>query len=121
MKNVANTTFKLKILVFRERADIDLKDFSADTADIDVENSFFTRTSSSPDRRTVTPDTTTTATTTTTSQAEELEKEEDEEIDMKCSNGFITQNGITVELVGHELWKKFHKLGTEMIITKAGR
>jgi hypothetical protein len=51
---------------------------------------------------------------------EELEKEEDDN-DSKCSNGFITQNGITVELVGHELWKKFHKLGTEMIITKAGR
>ena len=38
-----------------------------------------------------------------------------------CSSGSITKNGITVELVGQHLWKKFHKLGTEMIITKAGR
>lgn len=26
-----------------------------------------------------------------------------------------------VELVGRELWQEFHALGTEMIITKAGR
>ena len=38
-----------------------------------------------------------------------------------CSKGYIVQNGVTVELVSQELWKKFHKLGTEMIITKAGR
>ena len=40
---------------------------------------------------------------------------------LPCSSGSITKNGITVELVGQHLWKKFHKLGTEMIITKAGR
>ena len=40
---------------------------------------------------------------------------------LACSPGFITKDGITVELVGQHLWKKFHKLGTEMIITKAGR
>ena len=40
---------------------------------------------------------------------------------LSCSSGSITKNGITVELVGQHLWKKFHKLGTEMIITKAGR
>ena len=38
-----------------------------------------------------------------------------------CSPGFITKNGITLELLSQELWKKFHRLGTEMIITKAGR
>ena len=38
------------------------------------------------------------------------------------SPGFIMgKNGTTVELLGQDLWKKFHKLGTEMIITKAGR
>jgi hypothetical protein len=40
---------------------------------------------------------------------------------LPCSSGSITKDGITVELVGQHLWKKFHKLGTEMIITKAGR
>ncbi len=38
-----------------------------------------------------------------------------------CSPGYLVKDGITVELVGQDLWKKFHKLGTEMIITKAGR
>ena len=28
---------------------------------------------------------------------------------------------IQVELQGSELWKRFHDIGTEMIITKAGR
>ena len=41
--------------------------------------------------------------------------------ELPCSSGSITKDGITVELVGQHLWKKFHKLGTEMIITKAGR
>ena len=41
---------------------------------------------------------------------------------IKCSPGFfVGKNGTTVELLGQDLWKKFHKLGTEMIITKAGR
>ena len=38
-----------------------------------------------------------------------------------CSNGYVSNRGVTVELVSQELWKKFHRLGTEMIITKAGR
>eukprot|EP00095_Tigriopus_kingsejongensis_P008857 maker-scaffold15_size728074-snap-gene-4.18 protein:Tk08857 transcript:maker-scaffold15_size728074-snap-gene-4.18-mRNA-1 annotation:"t-box transcription factor tbx18 isoform x1" len=38
-----------------------------------------------------------------------------------CSPGFLEQNGVRVELMGQELWKKFHRLSTEMIITKAGR
>lgn len=29
--------------------------------------------------------------------------------------------GVQVELQGSELWKRFHDIGTEMIITKAGR
>ncbi|KAJ7310313.1 hypothetical protein JRQ81_007218 [Phrynocephalus forsythii] len=29
--------------------------------------------------------------------------------------------GVQVELQGSELWKRFHEIGTEMIITKAGR
>ena len=55
---------------------------------------------------------------------EEIDKEDTSPAaspSLKCSNGFITNQGITVELVGQELWRKFHKLGTEMIITKAGR
>ena len=43
--------------------------------------------------------------------------------DLPCSPGFLRSptSGITVELLGQDLWKKFYKLGTEMIITKAGR
>ena len=45
-----------------------------------------------------------------------------EETASPCSPGFIVgKNGTTLELLGQDLWKKFHKLGTEMIITKAGR
>lgn len=29
--------------------------------------------------------------------------------------------GVQVELQGSELWRRFHEIGTEMIITKAGR
>ena len=43
------------------------------------------------------------------------------EADLPCTPGYLTREGITVELVSQELWRKFHKLGTEMIITKAGR
>ena len=46
----------------------------------------------------------------------------DDTTGMKSSPGFfVGKNGTTVELLGQDLWKKFHKLGTEMIITKAGR
>lgn len=46
----------------------------------------------------------------------------DPEESSPCSPGFLTSaSGVTVELLGQDLWKKFHKLGTEMIITKAGR
>lgn len=31
------------------------------------------------------------------------------------------KNTIQVELQGSDLWKRFHDIGTEMIITKAGR
>lgn len=31
------------------------------------------------------------------------------------------EDAIQVELQGSELWKRFHDIGTEMIITKAGR
>eukprot|EP00094_Tigriopus_californicus_P011487 TCALIF_11092-PA protein Name:"Similar to TBX18 T-box transcription factor TBX18 (Homo sapiens)" AED:0.06 eAED:0.06 QI:0/0.85/0.75/0.87/0.85/0.75/8/2523/452 len=40
---------------------------------------------------------------------------------VKYSPGFLVKNGIKVELEGQDLWKKFHRLSTEMIITKAGR
>ena len=47
---------------------------------------------------------------------------ETEENPIQCSPGFLVgKNGTTIELLGQDLWKKFHKLGTEMIITKAGR
>ena len=41
--------------------------------------------------------------------------------ELPCSKGYLSANGITIELMGQGLWKKFYKLGTEMIITKAGR
>uniref|UniRef100_T1JHN9 T-box domain-containing protein n=1 Tax=Strigamia maritima TaxID=126957 RepID=T1JHN9_STRMM len=37
------------------------------------------------------------------------------------TTGVLEIGGITVELCGRELWQQFYKLGTEMIITKAGR
>ena len=40
---------------------------------------------------------------------------------LPCSPGYLVKDGITVELLGQGLWKRFYKLGTEMIITKAGR
>jgi hypothetical protein len=40
----------------------------------------------------------------------------------QSSPGYIkSPSGVTIELLGQDLWKKFYKLGTEMIITKAGR
>ncbi|KAM4818116.1 T-box transcription factor TBX22 isoform 2-T3 [Thomomys bottae] len=36
-------------------------------------------------------------------------------------HGNVENDGIQVELQGSELWKRFHDIGTEMIITKAGR
>ena len=50
--------------------------------------------------------------------------DDDDDVDNdaeKCSNGVVSVGDVVVELVGQDLWKKFHKLGTEMIITKAGR
>ncbi|XP_007956871.1 T-box transcription factor TBX22 [Orycteropus afer afer] len=37
------------------------------------------------------------------------------------SENLAEKDGIGVELQGSELWKRFHDIGTEMIITKAGR
>ena len=33
----------------------------------------------------------------------------------------IREGGVSVTLLDNKLWTDFHKLGTEMIITKAGR
>ena len=75
------------------------------------------------------PDTTTTTTVTTAAAAAMATKtksrdDDDDDVDNdaeKCSNGVVSVGDVVVELVGQDLWKKFHKLGTEMIITKAGR
>lgn len=40
--------------------------------------------------------------------------------DNSCKN-LEEKDSIRVELQGSELWKRFHDIGTEMIITKAGR
>ena len=100
------------------------------------------RSPSSPERSTITPDTTKeglengdydveeeTISVDDNDDVEEkveIEKDTSQEVsklpkELPCSSGSITKDGITVELVGQHLWKKFHKLGTEMIITKAGR
>ena len=97
---------------------------------------------SSPERSTITPDTTKEVLENDDFEVEEesisVDDNDDEEEakdsgkdtskeiasvpkELPCSSGSITKEGITVELVGQHLWKKFHKLGTEMIITKAGR
>ena len=53
----------------------------------------------------------------------ETEESEDEPQQQPCSPGYLTNvaSGTTLELLGQDLWKKFYQLGTEMIITKAGR
>ena len=97
---------------------------------------------SSPERSTITPDTTKEVLENGDYEVEEESISVDDNVDaeaplesekdtskeapilpkeLPCSSGSITKDGITVELVGQHLWKKFHKLGTEMIITKAGR
>ncbi|XP_059588737.1 T-box transcription factor TBX22 isoform X2 [Alligator mississippiensis] len=38
-----------------------------------------------------------------------------------CAESREAKDDIHVELQGSELWKRFHEIGTEMIITKAGR
>lgn len=45
--------------------------------------------------------------------------DEDNEVLEKPSKDDL--RNITVELEGKELWERFSELGTEMIITKAGR
>ena len=97
---------------------------------------------SSPERSTITPDTTKEVVEDGDEEGDETISVDDTDVEegeekmtakgdsskessvpkpLPCSSGLITKDGITVELVGQHLWKKFHKLGTEMIITKAGR
>ena len=55
---------------------------------------------------------------------EEVPSIDDDDSDQPpCSPGYLTNpaSGVTVTLLGQDLWKKFYRLGTEMIITKAGR
>lgn len=55
--------------------------------------------------------------------------EDDQEIEVRQSPSFsfkphqneATPADVKVELCSKDLWRKFHSLGTEMIITKAGR
>lgn len=49
------------------------------------------------------------------------EKSGKSERKIECSPGYLVRDTVKVELMGQDLWKKFHRLGTEMIITKAGR
>ena len=48
-------------------------------------------------------------------------EEEDLEDSSTCVDGVITVGRVMVILLERELWTQFSKLGTEMIITKAGR
>lgn len=41
--------------------------------------------------------------------------------DHKTSDGVLWNKGIGVELCAKELWEEFDRLGTEMLVTKAGR
>lgn len=53
------------------------------------------------------------------SSSEITTDDEDTEVFEKSSKDDL--RNITVELEGKELWERFSELGTEMIITKAGR
>jgi len=51
-------------------------------------------------------------------------KIDDQEFEMQpefCQQPQMDLPDIRVELCSKDLWRKFHTLGTEMIITKAGR
>ncbi|XP_064186003.1 T-box transcription factor TBX22 [Anguilla rostrata] len=57
------------------------------------------------------------------------EEDSDNQTEKKRKGGFILRNSketeseteVRVELQGSDLWNRFHEIGTEMIITKAGR
>lgn len=51
----------------------------------------------------------------------EINVEEDDTPETKTSEGTSDLRNIKVELEGRDLWERFNELGTEMIITKAGR
>lgn len=55
---------------------------------------------------------------TDTSGADQLDHEEENK--PKASDNRPDRE-VRVELQGSELWKRFYEIGTEMIITKAGR
>jgi hypothetical protein len=40
---------------------------------------------------------------------------------LELQQRLILKQNLKVELCSRDLWRKFHSLGTEMIITKAGR
>ncbi|KAK3736368.1 hypothetical protein QZH41_006144 [Actinostola sp. cb2023] len=53
--------------------------------------------------------------------SKEINVEEDEPVETKPYDATSDLRNIKVELEGRELWERFNELGTEMIITKAGR
>ncbi|XP_039768371.1 T-box transcription factor TBX22 [Ornithorhynchus anatinus] len=55
------------------------------------------------------------------SQGEEEERPKAEDSTAAVASGGEEREDIQVELQGSELWKRFYEIGTEMIITKAGR
>ncbi|XP_038603722.1 LOW QUALITY PROTEIN: T-box transcription factor TBX22 [Tachyglossus aculeatus] len=54
-------------------------------------------------------------------QGEEEERPKAESSTAAVANGGEEREDIQMELQGSELWKRFYDIGTEMIITKAGR
>lgn len=56
---------------------------------------------------------------TDTSGADQLDPDEEENKPKASDNR--PDREVRVELQGSELWKRFYEIGTEMIITKAGR
>lgn len=63
------------------------------------------------------------------SHEEDDDDEDNQEIDVEEEDSPVQKRddvtsdlkGIKVELEGRDLWERFNELGTEMIITKAGR
>lgn len=53
--------------------------------------------------------------------SQEIDVEEEDSPVQKRDDATSELKGIKVELEGRELWERFNELGTEMIITKAGR
>ena len=56
-----------------------------------------------------------------TKEKQPADESRNKEDNIEIHNDEITVKDVTVKLLDNNIWNDFHKLATEMIITKAGR